>query len=84
MEHVEGRVVSDPGMGPIARDQCRPLAFALVDTLAALHRVDWRRQSLGDYGRPEGFMARQVRRWSGKYSAAKSTLPTELDHSDMD
>ena len=84
MEYVEGRVIADPGMGPIPADQRRPLAFAMIDTLAAVHKVDWRGHGLGDFGRPEGFMARQVRRWAGQYEVAKSHLPASLDHSDMD
>ncbi|PTW54359.1 aminoglycoside phosphotransferase (APT) family kinase protein [Breoghania corrubedonensis] len=84
MEYVEGRVVSDPGMSGIQPAQRREIAFALVDTLACLHNLDWRHLGLADYGRPEGFMARQVRRWSGQYDAAKTALPASLDHSDMD
>jgi aminoglycoside phosphotransferase (APT) family kinase protein len=33
-----------------------------VDTLAALHNVAWREVGLGDFGRPDGFNARQLRR----------------------
>ncbi|MBM6545442.1 phosphotransferase family protein [Janibacter sp. YIM B02568] len=40
----------------------RQLGEALVDTLAALHQVDWRAAGLGDIGKPEGFNARHVRR----------------------
>ena len=42
MEHVEGRIIASPGMGPVPRAERPALAFSLVDTLAALHRVDWR------------------------------------------
>jgi aminoglycoside phosphotransferase (APT) family kinase protein len=36
----------------------REIGESLVDTLAALHAVDWRAAGLGDLGRPEGFNAR--------------------------
>ena len=39
-------------------------ASALVDTLAALHAVDPAAVGLADFGRPEGFLDRQVRRWA--------------------
>ena len=35
---------------------------SLVDTLAALHAVDWRAAGLADVGRPEGFNLRHLRR----------------------
>jgi aminoglycoside phosphotransferase (APT) family kinase protein len=53
----------------------RDLAFALVDTLAALHAVDWRAQGLEDFGRPEGFNARHVRRMSRLIADEQGELP---------
>lgn len=41
----------------------RGLAFELVDAIAALSRVDWRAAGLEGFGRPEGFLERQVDRW---------------------
>jgi len=38
----------------------------LVEALAALHAVDWRAAGLEDFGRPEGFLDRQVERWSSQ------------------
>jgi aminoglycoside phosphotransferase (APT) family kinase protein len=42
----------------------------LVDTLLALHRVDPGAVGLADFGRPEGFLARQVRRWTAQWLAS--------------
>ena len=39
------------------------LGIALVDALAELSVVDWRAQGLSDFGKPDGFHERQVRRW---------------------
>jgi aminoglycoside phosphotransferase (APT) family kinase protein len=48
------------------------LARRLVATLADLHAVDPERAGLGDFGRPDGFMARQVSRWSRQLAASTS------------
>ncbi len=48
------------------------LAHTLVDTLAALHRVDPDRVGLGDFGRPQGYLDRQVRRWSRQLEQSRS------------
>jgi aminoglycoside phosphotransferase (APT) family kinase protein len=50
----------------------RHLAEQLVDALAELHLVDPARAGLGDLGRPEGFVARQVDGWHRRWDAAKT------------
>ena len=44
----------------------------LVETLATLHRVDPAEVGLSDFGRPEGFLGRQVRRWKTQLDASRS------------
>jgi aminoglycoside phosphotransferase (APT) family kinase protein len=48
----------------------------LVDALAELHRVDWRACGLEGYGKPTGYLERQVRRFSGLWEHNKTR---ELD-----
>jgi aminoglycoside phosphotransferase (APT) family kinase protein len=43
------------------------VGFAAIDALAALHRVDVGAVGLSDFGRPENYLERQVRRWRGQY-----------------
>src|SRR3712207_6964475 len=54
--------------GPAQR---RAIGDGLVDVLADLHAVDHVAVGLGDFGRPEGFMARQVRRWTQQWDATR-------------
>src|SRR5207248_6375390 len=42
----------------------------LVDALAELHAVDWRAVGLEGWGKPTGYLERQVRRWSGQLELA--------------
>jgi aminoglycoside phosphotransferase (APT) family kinase protein len=46
------------------------LGGALVDTLAALHDLDHRTVGLDRFGRPEGYLERQVTRWLRQWDAA--------------
>ena len=45
----------------------RDLGVGLVEGLASLHAVDWRAAGLEGFGRPDGFLARQVPRWEKQY-----------------
>jgi aminoglycoside phosphotransferase (APT) family kinase protein len=63
MDFVEGAVITEetPAPGDETRLR-RRIGESLVDTLAALHNVAWREVGLGDFGKPDGFNARQLRR----------------------
>jgi aminoglycoside phosphotransferase (APT) family kinase protein len=50
----------------------RRISEAMIDALADLHDVDHASVGLGDLGRPEGFLRRQVDGWSGRYVRAKT------------
>jgi len=52
MERVEGRVFDDCALPDVAPDERRSMYFAMADTLAALHSVDWQGIGLADFGRP--------------------------------
>ena len=72
MQRLEGRVFHDcalPGCTPAER---RALYRSMAETLAALHAVDPARCGLGDYGRPQGFYARQLRRWSEQWRTIRT------------
>ncbi|NJP33315.1 phosphotransferase family protein [Micromonospora thermarum] len=73
MERVHGEVFRTRAQtDPLTADQRRGLAMAMMDTLAALHTVDPAAVGLADFGRPEGYLARQVRRWSGQLDRSRS------------
>jgi aminoglycoside phosphotransferase (APT) family kinase protein len=67
MEYVAGRIFRDPSFPELAREGRRSYALAVCDSLARLHRVDPLRVGLGDYGKPVGYVARQISRWSKQY-----------------
>jgi aminoglycoside phosphotransferase (APT) family kinase protein len=71
MERRRGRVIRDrwpPGYDDPASQ--RRLAVSLVAALADLHRVDPVAVGLSELGRPDGFVARQIEGWEGRWEAA--------------
>jgi aminoglycoside phosphotransferase (APT) family kinase protein len=79
MSYVEGIVLDHPkdidGLDPAtARRSCEQL----IDALVELHAIDPVAVGLGDFGRPAGFLARQLRRWHGQWQASETQPRAEL------
>jgi aminoglycoside phosphotransferase (APT) family kinase protein len=80
MQRVEGDVVrTEQQLLAVPEPAREPLAHHLVDTLAALHAVDPAGVGLADFGRPEGFLDRQVRRWGQQLQASRSREVEGID-----
>src|SRR5271163_420219 len=63
MDFVDGVVITESTPAPSGEEQLRRrIGESLVDTLASLHKVAWRELGLGDFGKPDGFNERQLRR----------------------
>ena len=54
-------------------DARRSASLSLIDTLAQIHSVDPGSVGLGDLGRTEGYIARQLNRWYSNYRAANES-----------
>lgn len=78
MEQVQGvilRAQSAPKLG-LTAGQLRATSEALVDNLAELHALDITTTGLGQIGKPEGYVRRQVEGWYKRYLASQTdSLP---------
>ena len=75
MDRVHGVILRGTSAPPgvtLDAGTMRRLSAALIDGLAELHAVDWRAAGLGELGRPEGYVGRQVRGWSERYDRART------------
>jgi aminoglycoside phosphotransferase (APT) family kinase protein len=73
MDFVDGVVLDRPeALARLDADAARRTCEQLMDTLAALHAVDPGDVGLTYFGRPEGFLARQVKRWHGQWQASET------------
>jgi aminoglycoside phosphotransferase (APT) family kinase protein len=82
MERVCGVVLrhQKPPMGiDLPPERMRALSEAVVDGLAELHAVDYQAAGLGDLGRPEGYVARQVEGWTGRWVNARTDDVPDVD-----
>ena len=79
MSYVPGPVVTTRTPEALAAPaERRAIGLALVDTLAALHRVDWRAAGLDDLGRPEGFNERHLKRMGRLVADEQGRPPKEF------
>ncbi|MEW2451479.1 phosphotransferase family protein [Streptomyces parvulus] len=73
MEFVEGTPYRTAAqLAPLGPERTRAAVLNLVDTLVELHAVDPAEVGLGDFGRPEGFLDRQLRRWAKQLDASRN------------
>ncbi|WP_354639220.1 phosphotransferase family protein [Kitasatospora camelliae] len=80
MEHVTGTAHRDAGaLAALGEPRVRALGLHLVDTLVELHAVDVAAVGLEGFGRPEGFLERQLRRWGKQLAASRSREVAGID-----
>lgn len=69
MERVTGHVISSeiPPQWQFGEADTRKLCLAIFDKLIELHQVDFKAIGLEDFGRPEGYIKRQIEGWNKRY-----------------
>ena len=78
MEHVAGEVItSDVPEALDSEPEHRRIGAELIDALVEIHAVDWRACGLEGYGKPTGYLERQLRRFGGLWEHNRTReLPT--------
>lgn len=80
MEREEGVVIRSDEPGRFATpEHRRRIGTELVDRLAEIHQVDYEAVGLGEFGYPEGFTQRQVKRWSEQLTWAFAVTSEERE-----
>ena len=73
MEFVEGMVIDVPEkVDPIAIEVRYRLGLDVVDVLADLHAIDVDAVGLGTLAKREGYVERQLKRWSSQWDLSKT------------
>lgn len=73
MEFVDGTVVRDVAAAEsLTPAQRRTAGESIIDTLARIHAVDVDAVGLGDLGRREGYIERQLKRWYGQFNKSRN------------
>ncbi|HEY7138156.1 MAG TPA: phosphotransferase family protein, partial [Acidimicrobiia bacterium] len=80
MARLDGVVYDDvDATASLTDEQGKSASFELMDVLARLHAVDYEAVGLGDFGRPAGYLERQVKRWQTQWEKSKTVEIAAVD-----
>ncbi len=80
MSYIDGVVLHDADAArPLPEPQRRELGLHVIDVLAALHRLDPDAVGLGELGRKEAYLTRQLKRWNRQWEATRTHDIEEME-----
>jgi aminoglycoside phosphotransferase (APT) family kinase protein len=80
MERIEGDVITSELPGPLDNPEQRAkIADELIDALVELHEVDWRAVGLEGFGKPTGYLERQLKRFTGLWDVNRTREIPEVE-----
>jgi len=81
MERVEGVILrAQPPAGlALSPPLMRQLSMNFIENLVAIHDIDFVAAGLGDLGKPEGYVTRQVEGWTKRYQNARTDDLAEME-----
>ena len=80
MEYIDGRVLWDPAMPELSNEARASHYQEMNRVLATLHSIDIDEADLGDFGRPAGYIERQIALWSRQYRASETIHQPDMEH----
>ena len=82
MDYVAGPVLHDhDAAADLGEDNRESLGLHVIDVLSALHKIDPDTVGLGDLGRKEAYLQRQMKRWVTQWEATKTHEVPAMDES---
>lgn len=80
VQHVRGQVIrTKSDLEALTDHDIESCADELVRVLGALHNVDYAAVGLGEFGRPDGYVARQVKLWASQWERVKTEDSADVD-----
>lgn len=82
MSYVDGLVLNDSTVAArVPEEERRGMSKHLVDILCRLHAINPDDVGLGDLGRKEAYLTRQIKRWTSQWEASKTHEVPEMEES---
>ncbi|CAB3399061.1 unnamed protein product [Caenorhabditis bovis] len=78
MEYQKGRIFLKPSLPELTPVERRKLFEEALKTLGKIHSIDYKTAGLADFGRSDGYMARNLKRWTDSYEMSKTEEIPEM------
>lgn len=79
MDRLQGRIFDTYLLEGVEAKDRRAMYRSMAETLAKLHRVDWKAAGLADYGKPGNYFERQIARWTKQWAMSKTAENPDID-----
>ncbi|MDV7352917.1 phosphotransferase family protein [Rhodococcus oxybenzonivorans] len=80
VEHVTGQVIrTQSEFDALSDNEIDSCVDELVRVIGDLHNVDYQAVGLGEFGRPDGYVTRQVKLWAGQWARVKTEDSADVD-----
>lgn len=79
MERLDGRVFHDCTLPGVSVADRGAMVLSMAETLARLHAVDPLAAGLSDFGRHEGYFARQIARWTRQWQSVRTREDADIE-----
>ncbi|MDO8878220.1 MAG: phosphotransferase family protein [Pseudolabrys sp.] len=79
MDFVEGRIFRDPALPGLSPAERGAIYTDMAAVMGKLHAIDWRAVGLESFGKPAGYLVRQIALWTRQYEAAKTHPIPSMD-----
>ena len=80
MEYVEGKTISDNIEAKLlSSDEKQTISNSFIETIADIHNFDVVNSKLNDLGKHQGYVERQLNRWTKQFEAQKVREIEDLD-----
>ena len=84
MDYLDGRIITTPEINGFSKEERNTICISLAKTLAKLHNVDYASLGLESFGRPEGYIQRQIKLWSDQFQRSKEDITVDANFKEMD
>ncbi len=79
MDYIDGRIFWLPHLPDLDRQERSAIYDSMNETIAQLHSIDYEAAGLAGFGKPDGYVARQIRRWSEQYRLSETVTIPEMN-----
>jgi aminoglycoside phosphotransferase (APT) family kinase protein len=80
VEHVDGQVIrTSQDLDELADNEVEASVEELLRVLVALHEVDYQEAGLSEFGRPDGYVDRQITRWASQWDRVRLDESNDVD-----